>query len=220
MKSKTSHAVLDIKSRKEKASGIIRILNRYKNIKGCRILDIGTGAGVIASELGKAGKKAYSVDVVDERVVKKNFAFRKIKNDALPFGNKEFDIIVSNHVMAHVKNSSLHLKEIRRVLKDDGIVYISMLNRLWPLEPNFSLLFLSWLPKRLADLYIRLMGKGKSYDVNPMAYWNFIGKLEKGFSYDDVTNMLISRKIALPGLAYRMFRIFSPVWVFVLKRKD
>lgn len=220
MKSKTSHAVLDIKSRKEKASEIIRILGNYKNIKDCRILDIGTGAGVIASELGKAGKRAYSVDVVDERIIKKNFAFRKIKNEALPFGSEEFDIIVSNHVMAHARNGELHLKEIRRVLKKDGIAYLSMLNRLWPLEPNFNLLFLSWLPKRLADLYVRLMGKGDNYNVNPLAYWNFIGKLEKGFSYDDVTNMLISRKIALPELAYKMFRIFSPVWVFVLKRKD
>jgi len=219
MKSKTSHAVLDIESRRKKAAAIIGILKDYKNIKNSRVLDIGTGSGVIAHEIGKLSKNVYAVDLRDERVLKNNYAFKKIKDEKLPFKDKEFDIIISNHVMAHVKEDELHLKEINRVLKDDGVVYLSMLNRLWPLEPNFNLLFLSWLPKKSAGFYLKLMRKGENYDVNPLTYFKFIKKLKKYFSYEDVTIRVIKKRMPIPHQAYNLTKIFSPVWVFILRKR-
>lgn len=220
MKSRISHAVLDIRSRKKKASMIIGMLKGYKSIKNSKVLDIGTGSGVIPYEMGKLSRNVYSVDVRDERVLKGNYKFKKIKNEILPFKNKEFDIVISNHVMAHVKNDEMHLREIKRVLKNDGIAYVSMLNRLWPVEPNFNLLFLSWLPRNLADLYVKLSGKGRQYDVSPLAYWNFVSRVKGNFYYDDVTFKLISQKIKMPKAAYSFLKIFSPVWVFVLKKRS
>ena len=218
MKSKITHAVLDVKSRKKKASAIISILKDYKNIKKCKVLDVGTGSGIIASEIGKISKKVFSVDVIDERITKDNFVFKKIKSEKLPFKDENFDVIISNHVMAHVKNDEMHLKEIRRVLKDDGVVYLSMLNRLWPLEPNFNLLFLSWLPKSLADAYVRLSGRGKCYNVNPLTYNNFTGKIGRYFIYEDVTSKIIKKKIYVPAFIYWLLKTFSQVWIFILKK--
>ena len=219
MKSKTSHAVLDIKSRKEKAAAIIDILKGHKNIKNSKVLDIGTGSGVIAHEIGKLSKNVHAVDLRDERVLKSNYKFKKTDSEKLPFSDKEFDIVISNHVMAHVKDNDLHLSEIKRVLKDDGIVYLSMLNRLWPLEPNFNLMFLSWMPKKTAGFYLRLMKKGESYDVNPLAYFSFAKKLTKDFSFEDVTIKIIKKNFSVPHYAYKMLKIFSPVWIFVLRKK-
>lgn len=218
MKSKVSHAVLDVKSRKEKALAIIKILSGYKDIKKCRILDIGTGAGVIASEIGKVSKKVYSVDIIDERIEKSNYSFKKIKDENLPFKDKEFDIVISNHVMAHVNNGDGHLKEIKRVLKKDGIAYLSMLNRLWPLEPNFSLLFLSWLPRRIADYYVRIAGGGGYYNVHPLTYFGLMKKIKKYFIFDDATLRIINNELWMPKSAYNVLRFFSPVWVMILKR--
>ncbi len=218
MKSKISHAVLAIKNRKKKASMIIGILKGYKSLKNSKVLDIGTGAGVIAHEIGKISKIVYSVDIRDERILKNNFTFRRTRNEKLPFKDKEFDIVISNHVMAHVKDEELHLKEITRVLKDKGIVYLSMLNRLWVLEPNFNLLFLSWLPKKLADYYVRLCGKGKSYNVNPLTYKNFTRKISRYFAYEDVTIKIIRQKMFIPNLMYRILKTVSPVWIFILKK--
>ena len=218
MKSNISHAVLDIKSRKRKASTIISILRNYKDIKTSKILDIGTGSGVIAHEIGKISKNAYSVDIIDERILKNNFIFKKIKNEKLPFRDGRFDIIISNHVMAHVKNDELHLKEIERTLKKNGIAYLSMQNKLWPLEPNFNLLFLSWLPKKFADFYVRFMGKGKYYNVNPLTYWDFIKKINKNFIYDDITIKIIKQKTLMPYQIYDSLKIFSPVWILILRK--
>ena len=219
MKSNTSHAVLDIKSRKEKAKTIIGILKRYKDIKNSKILDIGTGSGVIASEIGKISKNVYSVDVVDERIIKNNFAFKKINDERLPFKDNEFDIVISNHVMAHVKNGELHLEEISRVLKSNGIAYLGMQNKLFPLEPNFNMLFLSWLPKKIADIYVRAMGRGEYYNVNPLTYANFIKKISTYFTYEDVTIKIINQKVAMPAIFYKSLKLFSPVWIFILKKR-
>lgn len=220
MKSKKSHAVLDIKSRKEKALAIIGILKDYKCIKNSKILDIGTGSGAIACEIGKISKNVYSVDIRDERVIKNNYIFRKIKSKYLPFRDKEFDIVVSNHVMAHVKNDDAHLKEISRVMKNNGIAYLSMLNRLWPFEPNFRLLFLSWLPKKLADAYVKIAGKGNHYDVNPLTHGDFIKKINRYFTYEDATIKAIKRKIPITNEIYGLVKIFSPVWIFLLKKRS
>lgn len=219
MKSRISHAVLDIESRKGKAAAILEILKDYKDIRKSQILDIGTGSGIISHEVGKISKNVYSVDIRDERVLKNNYKFKKIKNEKLPFAAGQFDIVISNHVMAHVKDNELHLKEIKRILKKDGVAYLSMLNRIWPLEPNFNLAFLSWLPKKLADFYVKLVGRGCSYDVTPLAYWSFTAKLRGNFDYDDVTFRLISKKSKMPRFFYGIFKIFSPVWIFVLRRK-
>lgn len=219
MKSKTSHAVLDFKSRKEKASAIIKILKNYKDIKNCKMLDIGTGSGVIASELGNISKSVYSIDIIDERISKNNFVFKKVKNEKLPFKDNEFDIVISNHVMSHVKNDKMHLMEIRRILKEDGIVYLSMLNRIWPLEPNFNLLFLSWLPKKLADSYVRFCRKGYYYNVNPLTYFKFTKKIRKFFTYEDVTIRIIRNKRVMPTMIYSALKIFSPVWIFILRKR-
>jgi len=220
MKSAASHAVLDIESRKRKASVIMKILSDYKEIKNCKILNIGSGSGVIESEIGKISKDVYSVDIVDERIIKDNFVFKKVGDEKLPFKDNGFDIVISNHVMAHVRDNETHLKEINRVLNKNGIVYLSMLNRLWPLEPNFNLLFLSWLPKKIADFYVKLNGKGKSYNVNPLTYNRFIKKISKYFTYEDITMKIIKQKFPMPHLAYRLFKRFSPIWILILRKVD
>ena len=219
MKSKISHAVLNVRSRKEKARAIAQVLDSYRDIRNCRIPDIATGSGVIASEIGKMGANVYSVDIRDERIVKKNFIFKKTKDEKLPFKDGEFDIVISNHVMAHVRDMDMHLKETRRVLKEDGIVYLSMLNRLAIIEPNFRLPLLSWLPRKIAGFYVLMFGRGKYYDVNPLTYGKFIGKLRAYFEHEDVTIRLIRKKVSMPASSYEILKFFSPVWVFVLTKK-
>ena len=219
MKSNKTHAVLEINSRKEKARQIIGIIKDYKNIYECTILDIGTGSGVIPSEIGKLCKKMHSVDLEDERIARKNYKFIKVKDERLPFDDESFDVVISNHVMAHVKDQNIHLEQINRVLKKDGIAYLSALNRLNPIEPNYNLPFLSFLPKKLADSYVRLARKKGSYDVKPLTYLGFVKKLERYFNYEDRTLNLIRQKLRMPSMAYRALRIFSPVWIFVLKKK-
>jgi len=70
---------------------------------------------------------------------------------------------MNRHVGAQIR----HLEEICRVLKDPGATYHPDPNPSMIIEPNYQLMFLSWLPPRWRNPYLRLCGKGDFYDCEP-----------------------------------------------------
>ena len=102
-------------------------------VAGYRTLDIGCGNGGI-SESFAAANEHYAVDIKDQRHNKAaNYDFRLVASECLPFGDGFFDIVVSHHVIEHVGDQHLHLAEIGRVLKPDGIAYLATPNRSSPI---------------------------------------------------------------------------------------
>lgn len=152
------------KSRHKKANKIIKIIEEHKSLMGCRVLDIGTGAGYIAHELSKKAKKVDSVDIVDDRIIKDGYNQTLVKDETLPFGDGVFDVVITNQVLEHVPDHSKHLSEIRRVLKNDGVVYLASPNKWWLSDPHYKLPFISWLPRGAAGHYLRI-AKGRKWDI-------------------------------------------------------
>lgn len=229
-----SYAALDKSSRISKAEKIAKILSKYKNIKKCRILDIGCGSGYLGWLLQKKSKQYIGMDFVDERKVK---GFTFLRTDALnvPLKDGSFDIIVCNHVIEHVANQKRLLEEISRLLKKDGICYMTCPNRLWPMEPHLKLPFLSYLPKGLADVYVRVMGKGKEYDICPMTYPRFSKKLKAYFKLENYTLEILknpkdygfggiysvfSVSRYFPGFLLALLNNFLPNWIVILRKKS
>ena len=184
------HAILDAQSRVLKARKIIEVVGRDR-IADARVLDIGTGAGVMASELAKFAREVTGVDVRDQRTTFDGYRFVQVEGTTLPFDDRSFDVVLSNHVIEHVgeRDDQLrHLREASRVLADDGVCYLAVPNKWVLLEPHFRLPFLSWIPRSLRDPYVRLAGKGDFYDCNLPTR----GVLERlfaaaGFSHRELT---------------------------------
>ena len=227
-----SYAALDKSSRIRKAEKIVKILFKHKNIKKCKILDIGCGSGYLGRILHKKSKQYIGIDFVDERKVR---GFNFMRTDALnvPLKDNSFDIIVCNHVIEHVTNQKKLLQEISRLLKKDGICYMTCPNRLWPMEPHLKLPFLSYLPKSLADIYVVAAGKGKDYDIYPMTYYSFSKKLKKYFNLENYTIEILKDPVYYGfSKAYSIFSIsryfpdflleflnnFLPNWIVILKK--
>lgn len=175
--SAASHAVLEGRSRLLKAEKIIRLLSTAIDLDGKRILDIGTGSGIIAAQLAAAvgtDGEVTSIDVIDERVERQGFHFLTVNGAALPFPDRSFDVVISNHIIEHVGDrqaQQLHLAEIRRVLKPSGLCYFAVAHRWVVKEPHYGLPFLSWLPGRLADRYLQLTRLGRHYDCDLPSHW-------------------------------------------------
>ncbi len=53
--------------------------------------------------------------------VEHEFTYREIDAQAIPFDDETFDIVIANHMLYHVPDRPKALKEIRRVLKADGV---------------------------------------------------------------------------------------------------
>lgn len=73
--------------------------------------------------------KYKNINYIAADLFPENFKFVDcLKQDFcnMSFGDKSFDIIVLNQVMEHIKDEKMCLKEIRRCLRDDGIVIVNI----------------------------------------------------------------------------------------------
>ncbi|TAN08383.1 MAG: SAM-dependent methyltransferase [Rhodanobacteraceae bacterium] len=168
------HAVLDLPSRDRKAMKIERLLDLAQRPQPLRMLEVGTGAGGIAHYFGTHPAlrcDVTAVDVCDNRLVRDGFTYQQVQGVELPFADASFDVVITNHVIEHVGDAAaqhMHLTEIHRVMKPDGVGYLAVPNRWMLTEPHFQLKFLSWWPHAWRTPYLRLMRKGTFYDCEPL----------------------------------------------------
>lgn len=120
-----------------KRKAILSYVSQYVALssKTLKILDVGGGLGDLAFEFFQ---KRYKGDFVildiarmPLRVGKKtlqHFKSEFIQADAqkLPFKSQTFDIVICSEVLEHLPNDSVALKETARVLKDNGIILITI----------------------------------------------------------------------------------------------
>ncbi len=160
-------------NRLSKALMIEKFISKKSKTKTLKLLEIGTGTGLIASYFANQSNYKYevhSLDVVDNCISKININFQMIKDTQLPFPDMEFDFIISNHVIEHVGDVNAqhnHLNEIYRVLKTDGEAYLACPNKFMIIEPHYQLYFLSWLPRIISNFYIRALKRNSYYDCFP-----------------------------------------------------
>jgi ubiquinone/menaquinone biosynthesis C-methylase UbiE len=184
------HAVLDLPSRRLKGLKIEHLLDLHARPQPIRMLEVGTGSGGIAHYFGTNPElhcEVDAVDVHDNRLVSEGYRFMLVSDTSLPFPDQSFDVVLTNHVIEHVGDAAAqlsHLKELRRVLKPDGVGYLAVPNRWMLVEPHYRLAFLSWWPHAWRTPYLRLMRKGTNYDCEPMQMRELERMLSQaGFSF-------------------------------------
>jgi ubiquinone/menaquinone biosynthesis C-methylase UbiE len=109
---------------KKIASRRFRYIAKYA--KGEKILDIGCKDAIILKFLDR--KVDYTgIDVcnITNRILKNKGI--KVKNidvsrEKIPFPNKFFDTVIMGEIIEHLENPFFTLKEVKRVLKDDGVL--------------------------------------------------------------------------------------------------
>ena len=210
-----AHAVLDERSRRHKARKIEMILGESTLDRCTDLLEVGTGSGVIAAYFGERiapHGRVTAIDVRDQRVTDGPFQFHVVSGVAIPFEANGFDVVLTNHVIEHVGPPAAqlhHLREIHRVLRPGGVAYLAVPNRWQLYEGHFRLWFLSWLPPRLRDTYVRLAGRGRVYDCDPLSRRHLLDLVQQvqGFDVEDVTLRALRTTLLIerPGsLADRM----------------
>lgn len=169
-----AHAARDLAQRELKARKIECLLGLENPSTPLCLLEVGTGAGGIASYFASRPHGRFDVDAVDtidNRQTRDGYRFQIVSDVQLPFADAAFDVVISNHVIEHVGDRQAqltHLREIRRVLRAGGIGYLAVPNRWQVIEPHYGLRFLSWLPRSLRTPYLRWRKKGSFYDCEPL----------------------------------------------------
>lgn len=108
-----------------------------KTLKNKRILDVGCGAGIVLSELEGSNQK-YGVDISSTRVslakniLGDNANVQKADMFNLPFDKDSFDVVIFFGMFTEVEDNEERvrcLKEMERVLKEDGELIITVANK-------------------------------------------------------------------------------------------
>ena len=126
------------------------------------LLDLGCGGGYLTNYFLKLGIEAVGVDVAKGlRNAKKNApsgSFINADGVNLPFKDGCLHTVILNDVLEHIPYNLAHpmLDEVRRTLKADGKLYISVTNRYELREPHTGIPFLTWLPRPCWDAICRL----------------------------------------------------------------
>lgn len=119
-------------------------------VKGKVVLDIACGTGYGSSRLANAGAQmveGVDIDVetivyAERRYASESVHFTCASASAIPFSDRFFDSIVSFETIEHLEAPirEQYLREIGRVLKDDGVLILSTPNKKitspWKSKPN------------------------------------------------------------------------------------
>lgn len=116
-----------------------------------KVLDVGCFIGIGEEILASSAKEIIAIDADDKALefarhntLAPNVRFEKIDARDLPFPNETFHIAIAFHLIEHIppKEVKIFLHEIKRVLKNDGILFITTPNRKFRLrflQPPYNL---------------------------------------------------------------------------------
>lgn len=140
-----------------------------------KILDFGSGSGFLVNELQKEGIDAYGVDNAQEAVDYgtslgiKNLSVLGSKSP-LHFTNGYFDCVLAMDVLEHLPEEQYVLSELKRVLKKDGTLVITVpaYMFLWGRQDEVSQHFRRYTMGRLIEV-VRTSG---DFDIVKRSYFN------------------------------------------------
>ncbi|MFW9827190.1 MAG: methyltransferase domain-containing protein [Candidatus Thorarchaeota archaeon] len=186
----------------------VEILRVFKLLehKPKKILDFGYGDGQITNSLHKRGYNIIGLDNSKGNYEKaKNWFpecdFRLYDGLNIPFEENNFDTVILNDVLEHIPYDLMErlIVGIKKVLKTEGIIYISVTNRYNLIEPHTRIPLITWLPKIFWKPFEKIYKSRSNYRISNIYPYTFkrlssFCKRHK-LNYEDYTSVYISHKL-------------------------
>lgn len=155
-------------------------------LKG-NILDIGCSMGGFLYSLYNTNKfdfvagidiDATAIDMAKEYKVINNISDDKVFVDIgsiykLPFEDKKFDFVIMKDIGEHLenkKNLEFAIKELKRILKDDGHIFIETPNYIFPLEVHLKIPILPFVATKMTTKFMAKLFNKDSDFVNHLNF--------------------------------------------------
>lgn len=147
---------------------IEKLINfRFDNKK--KILVVGAGTGVEMIQFHRLGCKVTGIEPDQKAVeiLRLKADREKISQDKivkavaekLPFGNNSFDFIYCFTVLEHVLDVEKSIKEMIRVTKKNGYIFIACPDYRYPWEEHYKMFLPLFLPRIINKLFLAIKGR-------------------------------------------------------------
>lgn len=189
----------------------------------CDVLDVGCGLGVYSLAISPHVKSVYGIDYDSKLVAccKKsagelglhNVKFERIS--ALDLKDREaYDIVILSDVLEHIKEQSALLNICINALRPGGVMYISTNNKWWPIEGHKFLPFLTYMPRNIANKYVRFMGKGNDYEGYYLPSYMALREMLDKLPAEYVFKPPINRERLMYRVGARLVEFSQSFWLF------
>ncbi len=191
--------LFDVGGRTQKAEKVLAVLKDYLGpIDEAHVLDVSSSTGIMAKCFARGVGRITGIDIdvkalgyAAENQSAPNLAYSVMDALHLAFPDASFDVVICNQMYEHVPDAQMLMDEIFRVLRPGGICYFGANNRLMLIENHYGKLpFLSIIPKPLAHVYLRVLGRAKYYYETHYTVWT-LRKLTRRFEIEDYTQRIV-----------------------------
>ena len=177
----------------------VDFINERANLEGIKVLDVGCGGGILAEALSKLGAKVTGIDASEQTIGVAQNHSNAVGSDVSYYqttieefiANKpeeKFDVITCLEMLEHVPSPGEIIKTCSTILKDDGDIFFSTINR----NPRSYLFAIVG-----AEYILNLLPKGthdyqKFIKPSELAKWIRDARLSQietiGLSYNPITD--------------------------------
>jgi len=161
--------------------------------RGFRVLDCGAGTAGATVALARHGVRAVALDLshwclgaARVNAFLSGISFDLLRGDAqsLCFGDETFDVVLGLDIIEHVPDPGRMLREIRRVLKKDGLFIFRTGFGLNPSnirrDPHYQTPFSVLLPRPIRAFYLsKVLGKAKECELEDFVWFKTFGALRR-----------------------------------------
>jgi ubiquinone/menaquinone biosynthesis C-methylase UbiE len=175
---------------------------------GASVLDLGCGVGSLSALLAARSLRPTCVDVAAENIEvvrRRHPELPAVRADAtaLPFDADAFDAVILMEVLEHIEDDRAALAEISRVIRDNGLLILSVPNLAAPLPLLERFPFRSVHAHEGPERHFR-----DGYDSQALSHLLEAGgfRVERMTSLGGTAYRLASGFVSLVHLAYRSLR--------------
>jgi 2-polyprenyl-6-hydroxyphenyl methylase/3-demethylubiquinone-9 3-methyltransferase len=177
----------------------VGFINERANLQGMKVLDVGCGGGILTEALSKLGAQVTGIDASEQTIGVAQNHSNAVGSDVSYYqttieefiANKpeeKFDVITCLEMLEHVPSPGEIIKTCSTILKDDGDIFFSTINR----NPRSYLFAIVG-----AEYILNLLPKGthdyqKFIKPSELAKWIRDARLSQietiGLSYNPITD--------------------------------
>ena len=118
----------------------VNFIEERSSMKDKKVLDVGCGGGILAEALSELGANVTGIDASENTIGVAKSHSRSIGSDVIyiqntieefisSHPNEKFDVITCLEMLEHVPSPNEILKSCSNLLKDDGNIFFSTINR-------------------------------------------------------------------------------------------